>query len=69
MAKANLLNLHMIQPITRSTEFGSPEILAVYGVVGSYASTDILKRWLYIYDEFKQRKIRIIGFSIGMLYK
>ena len=68
MAKANLLNLHMVQPITRRIESSSPEIPAVYGLlVGSYTSTDTLKRWLYIYDEFKQRKLRIMGFSTGIL--
>ncbi|CAF1413057.1 unnamed protein product [Rotaria sordida] len=38
-------------------------LLSAYGVVNTYTSMDILRRWLFIFNNCLQRNIRIIGFS------
>ncbi|CAM2719861.1 unnamed protein product [Rotaria socialis] len=63
--KASLLNIHMIQPLPLSNNSSIPSafLLSAYAVVNTYTSIDILRRWLFIFDNCLQRNIRIIGFS------
>ena len=61
--KSSLLNLHVIQPVTRTEQKSSPIILSAYGTNSKYRSFDIIRRWLWIFNEFLLRGIRIIGFS------
>ncbi|CAF4578478.1 unnamed protein product [Rotaria socialis] len=65
--KASLLNIHMIQPLPLSNNSSIPSafLLSAYAVVNTYTSIDILRRWLFIFDNCLQRNIRIIGFSTG----
>ena len=61
--KSPLLNLHMIQPITKTGQISTPLILSAYGTDAKYTSLDIIRRWIWIFQEFLARGIRIIGFS------
>ncbi|CAF3733967.1 unnamed protein product, partial [Rotaria sp. Silwood1] len=63
--KSSLLNVHMIQPLQYSSQnvIPSPFLLAAYGTNTTTTADDILQRWWYIFNQFSQRKIRIIGFS------
>ena len=65
--KAPLLNIHMIQPLPLSSQrnITSAFLLAGYGVVNTYTAIEIIRRWLFIFDECLKRNIRIIGFSTG----
>jgi hypothetical protein len=67
--RSSLLNIHMIQPLPSSNNsiFPSPFLLSGYGVVNTYTSMDILRRWLFIFDNCLQKNIRIIGFSTGKI--
>ena len=66
--KASLLNVHMFQSVpSNHPSSSSPFLLSAFGVNNQYRSIDILKRWSYIYDECCKKKIRIIGFSTGMI--
>ncbi|CAF1407076.1 unnamed protein product, partial [Rotaria sordida] len=61
--KSTLLNIHMIQPITSTEQTSSPIILSAYGTNSKYTSIDIIRRWIWIFDECLAKGIRIIGFS------
>ncbi|CAF4628340.1 unnamed protein product [Rotaria socialis] len=63
--KSSLLNIHMMQPLPSSNNSTAPSafLLAGYGAVNTYTSMDILRRWLFIFDNNLQKNIRIIGFS------
>ena len=50
----------MIQPLT---EIVPPFVLSAYGTDNKVSAADILKRWLYIYQQSLNQGIRIIGFS------
>ena len=65
--KSPLLNIHMIQPLPSSGQKNIPSafLLSGYGVVNTYTSIEIIRRWLFIFDECSKRNIRIIGFSTG----
>ncbi len=67
--RSSLLNIHMIQPLPSSNNstVPSPFLLSGYGVVNTYTSMDILRRWLFIFDNCLQKNIRIIGFSTGKI--
>ena len=62
-----LLNIHMLQPLPSGGQksTASAFLLAGYGVVNTYTSIDIIRRWLFIFEECSKRNIRIIGFSTG----
>ena len=62
-----LLNVHMIQPLQSSSQnvIPNPFLFAAYGTSTTTTTDDILQRWWYIFNQFAQRKIRIIGFSTG----
>ncbi|CAF4165786.1 unnamed protein product [Rotaria magnacalcarata] len=55
----------MIQPLQPANHLPDPTafLLSAYGVVNTYTSIEILRRWLFIFNNSLQKKIRIIGFS------
>jgi hypothetical protein len=61
--KSALLNLHIIQPITRVGQSSRPIILSAYGTNNKYTSLDIIRRWIWMLEQCSSRGIRIIGFS------
>ncbi|CAF1343197.1 unnamed protein product [Rotaria sordida] len=52
--------MHMVQSVVPSA---SPLILSVYESNNKFTTTDISKRWLYIYNQGFIQGIRVIGFS------
>ena len=67
--RSPLLNIHMIQPLPSPhyPTVSSAFLLSGYGVVNTYTSMDILRRWLFIFNECLEKNIRIIGFSTGKI--
>ena len=58
--KSKFINLHMIQSIK---PFVPPLILSTYGSNNKATSTEVLKRWLFIYNKSLAQGVRVIGFS------
>jgi len=67
--KSNLLNIHMIQPLPSANQSASPTafLLSGYGVSNTYTSMDILRRWMFIFNNCLKRNVRFIGFSRSRL--
>ena len=61
--QSKLLNIHIIQPVSSQANDASPYLLAVYGTDGRYTSNDIISRWKTIFDKFREKGIRILGYS------
>ena len=61
--KSTLLNIQMVQPIARFGQPSRPVILSAYGTNNKYTALDIMRRWIWIFDESLSRGIRVIGFS------
>ena len=63
--RANLVNIHVIQPLPESNVTLPPSatVLSAYGTDNKITAIDVLKRWLMIYKQFYSRGIRILGFS------
>ena len=64
-SRANLVSIHVIQPICDDGFPVQPSasVMSAYGTDNKVTSMDVLKRWLFIYQEFHHRNIRILGFS------
>ncbi|CAF2007754.1 unnamed protein product [Rotaria magnacalcarata] len=63
---ASLLNVHMFQSISTEdavTNFPKPFLLSAYGVNNKYTTMDILRRWMYIFENALDKGVRVIGFS------
>ncbi|CAF3915067.1 unnamed protein product [Rotaria magnacalcarata] len=63
---ARLLNVHMFQSISAEdnpTNFPKPLLLSAYGVDNKFTAMDILRRWMYIFENCLDKGARIIGFS------
>jgi hypothetical protein len=58
--KSKFINLHMIQSLK---PFVPPLILSAYGSNNKATATEVLKRWLYIYNKSLVEGVRVIGFS------
>lgn len=68
---ARLLNVHMCQPISTDENpsiLPKPVLLSAYGIDNKFTTMDILRRWLYIFQNFLNNGIRIIGFSTGSFH-
>lgn len=67
--RSPLLNIHMIQPLPSPNHptVSSAFLLSGYGVVNTYTSIDILRRWLFIFNQCLEKNMRIIGFSTGKI--
>ncbi|CAF1550320.1 unnamed protein product, partial [Adineta ricciae] len=63
LPSAKLLNAITVQPLSSSFRNISPDILEAYGTDGSFTAANVLPRWSQIYQEFKKRGVRIIGYS------
>ena len=58
--KSKFINLHMIQSIK---PFVPSLSLSTYGSNNKATSTEVLKRWLFIYNKSLALDVRVIGFS------
>lgn len=64
--KSSLVNAHLIEPLPTnplSPVHSRPYVLGAYGTNNKFSAIDVLRKWLFIYNECKQRKINLIGFS------
>ncbi|CAF3799462.1 unnamed protein product [Rotaria magnacalcarata] len=63
---APLLNVHMFQSISTEdavANFPKPFLLSAYGVTNKFTTMDILRRWMYIFENCLDKGVRVIGFS------
>ncbi|CAF1501640.1 unnamed protein product [Adineta ricciae] len=62
--RSNLVNVHMAQPIpTSNSHVPAATALSAYGTDNKINSIDVLKRWLYIYQQFYAKYVRVIGYA------
>lgn len=61
--KADLLNIHMVQPLTGSYPHLSPFLLAAYGISNKFKAVDVLNRWIWIFEKSKKSNVRILSFA------
>lgn len=64
-SKSTYVNVHVLQPLRNSLtdRILSPFVLAAYGVDGKFTAEDVRNRWLWMYEQAKERGIRILGFA------
>ena len=63
---SNLVNVHLVQPTSTSNPYApAATVLSVYGTDNKINSIDALKRWLYIYQQFYARNVRVLGYATG----
>ncbi|CAF2819737.1 unnamed protein product [Rotaria sp. Silwood2] len=60
---AKSLSACLVQPLSTSVNNISPYPLAAYGTDSTFKSSDVILRWRHIYEQFKAKGIRIVGFS------
>ena len=62
--RANLVNVHMIQPIASINNSRTPSaaVLSVYGTDNRIDAMDVVQRWLFIYQQFLSISIRVLGY-------
>ncbi|CAF3330138.1 unnamed protein product, partial [Rotaria sp. Silwood2] len=58
-----LINIHMIQPITKMQAIPNPFLLCAFGTTNQHQSIDIIRRWIWIVEQCLLKNVRIIGFS------
>ncbi len=64
--RSTLINAHLIEPLlerTTSLIHSRPYIVSAYGTKNKISATDILRKWIYMYNECKQRNVNLVGFS------
>ncbi|CAF1955071.1 unnamed protein product [Rotaria magnacalcarata] len=64
--KSTHVNAHLIEPLltkTSSLVHSRPYIISAYGTNNKVNSIDIFRKWIHIYNECKNRKINVVGFS------
>lgn len=61
--KSNLMNIHMIQPLSSQAIDLPPYLLASYGTDSRYTANDIILRWKKIFEKFREKHIRVLGYS------
>ncbi|UJR29459.1 hypothetical protein I4U23_010671 [Adineta vaga] len=64
--KSTLVNVHLIEPLLTdisSLVHSRPYILSGYGTNNKHSAYDTLHRWIYVYNQCKQRNINVVGFS------
>ncbi|CAF3773251.1 unnamed protein product [Rotaria sp. Silwood1] len=64
--KSTLVNAHLVEPLlsnSSSLVHSRPFILSAYGTNNKYTAIDILRKWMYLYNECKKRNINVVGFS------
>ncbi|CAF4419958.1 unnamed protein product [Rotaria socialis] len=54
----------MIQPLSSRAIDLPPYLLASYGTDSRYTSNDIISRWKNIFEKFREKHIKVLGYSI-----
>lgn len=60
------MNVHLIEPLLTditSSIHSRPYILSAYGIDNTHSAYDTIRRWIYIYNQCKERNINVVGFS------
>lgn len=58
--------MNLIEPILKdlsSLVHSRPFIISSYGTNNKYTAVDVLKKWMFMYDECKKKNINVVGFS------
>ncbi|CAF1300836.1 unnamed protein product [Adineta steineri] len=61
--KSSLLNVHMLELLSVSKYNSYPFLLGAYGITSQFNSIDVLRRWLWIFEQSRLSNIRILVFS------
>ncbi|CAF3788942.1 unnamed protein product [Rotaria sp. Silwood1] len=64
--KSTLVNVHLIEPLltdVTSLVHSRPYIISAYGINNKHSASDTIRRWIYIYNQCKERNINLVGFS------
>lgn len=64
--KSISINAHLIEPLLKNTSslvHSRPYIISAYGTNHKYTAIDVLRKWVYLYGECKQRNINLVGFA------
>ena len=64
--KSTLINVHLIEPLltdVTSLVHSRPYIISAYGINNKHSASDTIGRWIYIYNQCKERNIHLVGFS------
>ncbi|CAF1620840.1 unnamed protein product [Rotaria magnacalcarata] len=61
--RSNLINIHMVQPISNIQLGSNPFLLFAFGTKNIYETIDIIRRWIWIFEQSLLKNVRIVGFS------
>ncbi|CAF1291390.1 unnamed protein product [Rotaria magnacalcarata] len=61
--RSDLINIHMIQPITNMQIAPNPFLLSAFGTNNKYEAIDIIRRWIWVFEQSSLKNVRIVGFS------
>ncbi|CAM4788583.1 unnamed protein product [Rotaria magnacalcarata] len=64
--KSTLVNVHLIEPILTDVTLlahSRPYIISAYGIDNKHSASDVIRRWIYIYNQCKEQNINVVGFS------
>ncbi|CAF3519857.1 unnamed protein product [Rotaria socialis] len=61
--RSNLINIHMVQPISNMQLAPNPFLLSAFGTNNIYETIDIIRRWIWIFEQSILKSVRIVGFS------
>ncbi|CAF1363449.1 unnamed protein product [Rotaria sordida] len=64
--KSSLITVNLIEPILKnlsSLVHSRPFIISSYGTNNKYTAVDVLRKWMFMYNECKKKNINIVGFS------
>ena len=60
---SNLLNIHMVQPVTAASDSCAPFLLSAYGTDNRFITEDVILRWVNMVDECAKKEINLVGFA------
>lgn len=63
--KAKLINANLVEPLLNKNGsiHSRPYIISAYGSDNKHTGIDVLRKWIYMYNECKKRNIVVVGFA------
>ncbi len=64
--KSKSINANVAEPLlikNSSSIHSRPYIISAYGTNNKYKGTDVVRKWIYMYNECKKRNIVVVGFA------
>ncbi|CAF1472252.1 unnamed protein product [Rotaria sp. Silwood1] len=64
--KSTLINANLVEPLltnNSSSIHSRPYIISAYETNNKYIGIDVLRKWIYMYNECKKRNIIVVGFA------